>query len=123
CYTFNTNFFCHISWLRCILLFVFRTLPFVMKQHQVILSIGSNKGNRLYNIESCIDLIHKEVATVVKTSKLYETPSWGFQGEAFYNCAILIHTYKKPEVILSEILEIEKELGRIRSKSGVYEDR
>lgn len=94
-----------------------------MKQHQVILSIGSNKGNRLHNIESCINLIHKEVATVVKTSKLYETPSWGFQGEAFYNCAVLVHTYKKAEDILGEILEIEKELGRVRSQSGIYEDR
>src|SRR5690606_23473722 len=116
-------FFCYISWLRCILLLVFRTLPFVMKQHQVILSIGSNKGNRLYNIESCINLIHKEVATVVKTSKLYETPSWGFRGEAFYNCAVLVHTYKKAEDILGEILEIEKELGRVRSQSENYADR
>lgn len=94
-----------------------------MKQHQVILSIGSNKGNRLYHIKSCISLIHKKVATVVKTSKLYETPSWGFQGEAFYNCAILVHTYKKAEDILREILEIEKELGRVRSQSANYENR
>ncbi|MFA7444760.1 MAG: 2-amino-4-hydroxy-6-hydroxymethyldihydropteridine diphosphokinase [Flavobacteriaceae bacterium] len=94
-----------------------------MKQHQVILSIGSNQGNRLYHIENGINLIHKKVATVVKTSKLYETPSWGFQGEAFYNCAILVHTYKKAEEILRELLEIERESGRIRLESEGYQSR
>lgn len=47
-------------------------------QHQVILSLGSNQGNRLSNIQSAIDLIHREAGTVVKVSKLYETPAWGF---------------------------------------------
>src|SRR5690606_23263190 len=94
-----------------------------MKQHQVILSIGSSQGDRLCNIESGISLIHNKIATIIKTSKLYETPSWGFQGSAFYNCAVLIHTYKKPEIILSEILEIERELGRVRSNSKDYQDR
>jgi 7,8-dihydro-6-hydroxymethylpterin-pyrophosphokinase len=30
-------------------------------QHQVILSIGSNLGNRLENIERSLELIHQEV--------------------------------------------------------------
>lgn len=38
-------------------------------QHQVILSIGSNQGNRLENVRQCIELIHREVGTVVKVSK------------------------------------------------------
>ena len=53
-------------------------------QHQVVLSIGSNQGNRLANIQSCIALIHQEVGTVVQVSKLYETPAWGFESDAFY---------------------------------------
>ena len=38
-------------------------------QHQIILSIGSNQGNRLGNIERCLELIHQEIGTVIKVSK------------------------------------------------------
>ena len=55
------------------------------KQHQVILSIGTNQGNRLKNIVSCIDGLHNEIGTLIRVSKLYETPSWGFESVKFYN--------------------------------------
>lgn len=94
-----------------------------MSQHQVILSLGSNQGNRLETIQSCIDLIHNEVATVVKVSKIYETPAWGFESEPFYNAAILIHTSKSAQKILNQVLKVEKKLGRIRSKDSGYQAR
>jgi 2-amino-4-hydroxy-6-hydroxymethyldihydropteridine diphosphokinase len=92
-------------------------------QHQVILSIGSNKGNRLENIERCLQLIHQEVGTVIKVSKLYETPSWGFDSDAFYNCALVIHTFSSANKILNQVLKIEKRLGRIRSEELGYQSR
>lgn len=94
-----------------------------MSQHQVILSLGSNQGNRLETIQSCIDLIHSEVATVVKVSKIYETPAWGFESEPFYNTAILIHTTKSAQKILNQVLKLEKKLGRIRNKVLGYQAR
>jgi deoxyguanosine kinase len=92
-------------------------------QHQVILSLGSNQGNRLKNIELCLELIHKEIGTIIKVSKLYETPSWGFDSEAFYNCVLILHSSKSPEKVLEQALEVEKKLGRIRNVSGVYQSR
>jgi 2-amino-4-hydroxy-6-hydroxymethyldihydropteridine diphosphokinase len=94
-----------------------------MSQHQVILSLGSNQGNRLETIQSCIDLIHNEVATVVKVSKIYETPAWGFESEPFYNAAILIHTTKSAQKILNQVLKVEKKLGRVRSNDSGYQAR
>ncbi|MCL9768961.1 2-amino-4-hydroxy-6-hydroxymethyldihydropteridine diphosphokinase [Flavobacterium sp. HXWNR69] len=94
-----------------------------MSQHQVILSLGSNQGNRLEAIQSCIDLIHSEVATVVKVSKVYETPAWGFESESFYNAVILIHTTKSAQKILNQVLKVEKKLGRARSKDSGYQAR
>jgi len=94
-----------------------------MSQHQVVLSLGSNQGNRLATIQSCIDLIHSELATVVKVSKIYETPAWGFESEPFYNTAILIHTSKSAQKILNQVLKVEKKLGRIRSKDSGYQAR
>ncbi|MDI1307041.1 MAG: 2-amino-4-hydroxy-6-hydroxymethyldihydropteridine diphosphokinase [bacterium] len=92
-------------------------------QHQVILSIGSNQGNRLENIERCLQLIHQEVGTVIKVSKVYETPSWGFDSDAFYNCALVIHTFSSANKILTQVLKIEKRLGRIRSEELGYQSR
>jgi deoxyguanosine kinase len=92
-------------------------------QHQVVLSLGTNQGNRLFNIENCIQLIHQEVGTVIKISNLYETPSWGFDSDAFYNCALVLHTYRSANKILSKILKIEKQLGRVRGNVAEYQSR
>ncbi|WP_291146266.1 2-amino-4-hydroxy-6-hydroxymethyldihydropteridine diphosphokinase [Flavobacterium sp. UBA7680] len=92
-------------------------------QHQVVLSIGSNQGNRLENIESCIALIHQEVGTVIRVSKLYETPAWGFESDAFYNCALLLHTTSSAQKILNQVLKVEKQLGRIRLNQEGYQSR
>jgi deoxyguanosine kinase len=92
-------------------------------QHQIILSIGSNQGNRLENVKHCIELIHQEVGTVIKVSKIYETPSWGFESDAFYNCALVIHTFSSAHKVLTQVLKIEKKLGRIRNEKKGYQSR
>lgn len=92
-------------------------------QHQVVLSIGSNQGSRLENIQNCIDLIHQNVGTVIEVSKLYETPAWGFESDAFYNCALLLHTNSSAQKVLNQILKVEKELGRIRLNQEGYQSR
>lgn len=92
-------------------------------QNQVVLSLGTNQGNRLRNIENCIQLIHQEVGTVIKISKLYETPSWGFDSDAFYNCALVVHTFMSANTILTKILNIEKQLGRVRDMTLEYQSR
>jgi len=93
------------------------------QQHQVILSLGSNQGNRLENIEHCIDSLHQNVGTIVAVSSLYESDSWGFESDSFYNCCVLLHTHKNPQKLLKKILKVEKELGRIRSESSEYQSR
>ena len=92
-------------------------------QHQVILSLGSNQGNRLKNIVSCIDGLHNEIGTIIRVSKLYESPSWGFESDNFYNCAVVMHTHKTAHQILEECLLLEESLGRIRQDAQVYQAR
>ena len=89
-------------------------------QQQVILSLGSNQGNRHENIEQAIASIHHEVATVVKVSSLYESDSWGFESDSFYNCAVAVHTNLTPVKLIKKILKLEKKLGRIRTESLTY---
>jgi 2-amino-4-hydroxy-6-hydroxymethyldihydropteridine diphosphokinase len=92
-------------------------------QNQVVLALGSNQGNRLKNIQLAVECIHKEVGTVVKISKLYEFPAWGFDSEPFYNCALLLHTTLSGQEILEKVLKLETKLGRIRSKEEGYQPR
>ncbi len=92
-------------------------------QHQVILSLGSNQGNRLENIQKAIEAIHLSVGTIVKVSNLYETPAWGFEGDAFYNCALVLHTQSDAETVLEIVLAIEEKLGRVRTDSKEYHSR
>jgi deoxyguanosine kinase len=92
-------------------------------QNEAVLSIGSNSGDRLGHINACINYIHAHVATVVKVSAIYETPSWGFKSDDFYNCALLLHTCKSAQSLLQDILEAEKHMGRVRGEETGYSDR
>ncbi len=93
------------------------------EQNKIVLSIGSNQGDRKTLIQKAIEAINQEVATVILVSKLYESPSWGFKSEPFYNCAVLVHTAKSASKVLQSILKIEKKLGRIRSEEKGYKSR
>lgn len=92
-------------------------------QHQIVISLGTNSGNKRENLERCIDLIHQNIATVITVSPIYETPSWGFESASFYNCILVVHTQKTPQKILKNILKLEREMGRVRQSTTTYEDR
>lgn len=92
-------------------------------QHQVILSLGTNLGNKLQNIAKCISLLHKEVGTIVRVSSVYESASWGFESDFFYNCAVLMHTPLSAQKVLKRVLKVEKKMGRIREQTSGYQSR
>ncbi len=98
-------------------------LPSMNKQHNIVLSLGSNLGNRQENIDQCIEMLHNEVGTIVKVSSLYESDSWGFKSDSFYNCCVLLHTNKSAQKVLKSCLKIEKKLGRTRNDSKEYQAR
>lgn len=89
-------------------------------QNQIVLSLGSNQGNRLEHLEKAIAALHKTVGTVIQISPVYETPAWGFESEAFYNCALLLHSSFEAKTILDKILAIEIQLGRVRLEQAGY---
>ena len=92
-------------------------------QNTAILSLGSNIGDRLGTIQWCISHIHRNIATVVKVSGIYENPSVGFQGGDFYNCCIVVHTRKSARELLEELLITELEGGRTRSVTERHASR
>ncbi|UAM98262.1 2-amino-4-hydroxy-6-hydroxymethyldihydropteridine diphosphokinase [Polaribacter litorisediminis] len=91
--------------------------------HVVYLSIGSNQGNKLVNLQNAIDLIADQVNSINKISSVYKTASWGFDSDDFFNICLKISTHHLPEQFMQILLNIEIELGRKRKDSSGYADR
>ena len=89
---------------------------------KVYFSIGSNKGNRSGLINEAIDKIDIIIGKVVLKSSIYETKSWGFNSNNFYNICILLESTLAPELILNKILTIEKDMGRLKT-TDQYSER
>ena len=87
------------------------------------ISIGSNIGDRLQNLQDAIDLIHLEISIVTSISPIYQTKAVGFEGDDFYNICISFFSNDDPNNLLQSLLNIEGKLGRTRNNKNVYESR
>ena len=87
------------------------------------ISIGSNIGDRLINIQSSIDLIHSRIASLTAISSVYNSESIGFEGDDFYNICASFTTDIGPHDVMQQLLEIEKILGRNRINEKKYISR
>lgn len=88
-------------------------------QHFIALGLGSNKGDKLNNLESAISLIqHKEIIKEINRSKIYQTKALLLNNSPiewdidFYNMAICGVTQLTPLELLRELQLIEIELSR-----------
>ena len=52
-------------------------------QRITYLSLGTNQGNKLENLQNAINLIADKVGAVIKIASVYKTPALGFEGEDF----------------------------------------
>ena len=87
------------------------------------LSLGSNLGNKLQNLQETVDLIADKIGAVAKISSVYKTASWGFESDDFLNICIQVATGLNPENLLKAIHEIEISLGRNRTTEKAYKAR
>ena len=92
-------------------------------QRITYLSLGSNQGDKLKNLQKAIHLIAEKIGAIQKISSVYKTPAIGFKGEDFLNICLRVSTYLPPETLLSNSLEIENSLGRARNNSVNYSNR
>ena len=87
------------------------------------LSLGSNQGNKLKNLQKAVDLIADKIGAVQRVASIYKTASWGYEGQDFYNTCIRVSTYLQPDKLMKGLLSIEEEIGRVRKDSNQYTDR
>ena len=86
-------------------------------KHITFLLLGSNLGDRKSNLQIARTSIAASVGTLLKASAIYRTAAWGKTDQPeFLNQALKIETALSPGEVLKEILEIEKNMGRIRAE-------
>lgn len=82
---------------------------------KVVLSLGSNFGNRLANLRKCVKLISFLAGfDLLAASGIYETKPWGYKKQRkFLNCVIAGLYKGSVNKLFRDLENIEKECGRI----------
>lgn len=91
--------------------------------HTTYISIGSNVGDKRAHLQNALQQLSEKIGRVSKVSPIYQTPSWGFDGNDFYNACVGLQTALSPTEMMQEILKIEVVLGRVRNSQKGYQDR
>ncbi|MCK5852218.1 2-amino-4-hydroxy-6-hydroxymethyldihydropteridine diphosphokinase [bacterium] len=84
---------------------------------KIFLSLGSNLGNRLYNLSTAVQELNSRDIRVTACSAVYETSPVDCNDNSppFLNAVIGIETELQPGNFIKIILDIEKKIGRKRS--------
>lgn len=95
------------------------------RREKVLILSGSNLGNKKSLINQAAEFLESENVDFVKKSNWLETEPWGFDSnEWFLNQAWVVETTLEPEELMSKLLDIETQLGRVRNPEAKgYENR
>ena len=81
----------------------------------VFLQLGSNLGDRELLLKDAITEIEDRVGNILECSKVYESTPWRVEGQENYlNQILKVKTILLADEVLSVVLDIEKQLGRVR---------
>jgi 2-amino-4-hydroxy-6-hydroxymethyldihydropteridine diphosphokinase len=82
----------------------------------VYLSLGSNQGDRVANLNEAVSRIDA-FGEVLAVSSFYETEPVEYTAQPwFLNCAVKFETEKMPKQLLAVILDLEQQMGRRRTQ-------
>ncbi len=91
---------------------------------KVALSLGTNLGNRIENLNQALNLINQKTGKITSISNIYETEPWGFNCDNYFlNNTATLETMLNPFELLLELQKIEKLLGRSTKTKDAYESR
>ena len=83
---------------------------------RVLLSLGSNTGNRLLMLTKAQEELERRGFCITSRSRIWETFSWGLTDQPrFLNMCISAETELSPEEMLVTVKKIEVLLGRTKN--------
>jgi dihydroneopterin aldolase/2-amino-4-hydroxy-6-hydroxymethyldihydropteridine diphosphokinase len=80
----------------------------------VVISIGSNMGNRKLYLENAINDLSKHVEIIKQSSFIDNLAMYLTNQKSFLNAALYVKTLLSPRVLLELCQQIENKHGRIR---------
>ena len=88
--------------------------------HTVYLSLGSNLGERIRNLQDAERRLAR-LGSMLARSSFYETEPVDVAEEQpwYLNCVIVMETGLTPDDLLAGVLEIEQAMGRRRSHTKI----
>lgn len=79
------------------------------------IAFGTNVGNREENINVALKMMEDRGLKIIKTSKIYVTEPYGYKDQPeFLNGAVVVETSLSCRELLNVLLNIEKDMGRVR---------
>lgn len=98
---------------------------------ELYLSLGSNQGDRVHNLEAAISCLNIELKTPYKAvSSFMETEPWGFESDEKFLNAVVLYELRMPVNFNAEaeglmILEICKDIERRMGRTGgpLYDEK
>jgi 2-amino-4-hydroxy-6-hydroxymethyldihydropteridine diphosphokinase len=83
---------------------------------EAFLLIGGNEGDRRSCLDRAVTAIGERCGRLLAVSPLFETAAWGKEDQpSFLNQALCLATPLLPRDLLQTILQIEEDMGRVRS--------
>ena len=87
--------------------------------NKAYLLLGSNMGNSEQQLVIAIKNITRQVGNIIRKSKRYSTAAWGNNDQPdFLNQVIIVETKLTALQTIDIILDIEKKIGRVRTKKN-----
>ena len=84
--------------------------------NKAYLLLGSNMGNSKTQLVKAVRNIEKKIGSLTRLSTLYSTAAWGNTRQPdFLNQVIIVETELTASQTMQIILQIEKQMGRIRT--------
>lgn len=78
----------------------------------IYLSLGTNIGDREWNLDRARALLAEELRTDLICSEVMETEAVGFEGPDFLNQVVAFQSGMEPEELLDICQGVEKAMGR-----------
>ena len=94
-----------------------------MEEHSVVISLGTNLGDKLQNLINALRDI-EGFGKIINKSRIFCSDPWGYDSEnEFLNMGLVIKTSLEPMQLLKKLKSIEKQMGIGPKMGQSYQDR
>ena len=94
-----------------------------MQENEVVISLGTNLGDKLKNLKNALSNI-EDFGRILNKSRIFSSDPWGYDSEnEFLNMGLVIKTSLEPMQLLKKLKSIEKQMGRRPKMGQSYQDR